>query len=92
MLLRGEIFVPMKNPPREFSSLTENMQEKIYGLLVEKYTLSGKQFPSKEAWRKIKEQRPQSYEAWQRLNFFSMMAIDKALKEKGLPPKHFIAH
>jgi hypothetical protein len=65
------------------------MQEKIYNLLVEKYTLQGKDTPGKRAWRKIKEQKPQSYEAWQRLNYFSMQAIDKVFTERGLPPKHF---
>jgi hypothetical protein len=79
----------MKKPPREFSSLTENMQEKIHSLLVEKYKMQGKDRPSRRAWAKIKEQRPQSYRAWQRLNFFSMQAIDKCLEEQGLPRKHF---
>jgi len=69
------------------------MQEKIYSLLVEKYTLRGfSDTASRRAWRKIKEQRPQSYRAWQRLNFFTMKAIDKSLIESGLPPKHFPAH
>jgi hypothetical protein len=79
----------MKHPPREFSSLTENMQEKIYSLLVEKYRMQDKENPGNRAWRKIREQGPQSYEAWQRLNFFSMQAIDKCLEEQGLPRKHF---
>jgi len=55
----------------------------------EKYRLQGKENPGKRAWLKIKEQRPQSYQAWQRLNFFSMQAIDKCLEEQGLPRKHF---
>lgn len=80
----------MKKPLRTFESLTETQQEKIYDFLVEKYTLAGKQFPSKEAWRKIKEQRPQSTKAWQRLKYFTLLAIDENLKKKGLPPKHFV--
>lgn len=79
----------MKNPPREFTSLTENMQTKIFNLLVEKYTLQGNETPVKKALDKIKEQKPQSYEAWQRVNFFSMQQIDKCLVAQGLSAKHF---
>lgn len=65
------------------------MQEKIYNLLVEKYTLQGKDTPGKVAWIKIKGQKPQTLKAWSRLNYFSMQGIDKCLVEKGLPAKHF---
>lgn len=61
----------------------------MHSWLVEKYTLQGQENPTKLAWRKIKEQKPQSKKAWQRLLFFTMQAIDKSLVAKGLPPKHF---
>lgn len=72
-----------------FESLKEDKQEKIFNLLVEKYTIQGKNTPNKRAWEKIKENKLQTRKAWQRLVFFTMQGIDKALKEKGLPPKHF---
>ena len=90
MLWRGEVFALMRKPARTFESLSETFQERVYDLLVEKYTLRGDATPSKSAWKKIREQRPQSYRAWRRLNFFSMQQIDKAFIEKGLPPKHFV--
>lgn len=79
----------MKELRREFETLPENFQEKIFDLLVEKYTLQGKDNPTKRAWRKIKEQGRLTYRAWRRLHYFSMVSIDKALMEKGLPPQHF---
>jgi hypothetical protein len=72
-----------------FDSLTVSLQEKIFGLLVEKYQLQGNDAPAKRAMEKIMEQKPQSYEAWRRFHFFTMQAVDKALIKKGCSPKHF---
>lgn len=79
----------MSKPLLTFESLKEDKQEKIYDLLVEKYTIQGKDSPSKRAWEKIREKKRQTRRGWQRLVWFTMQGIDKALKEKGLPPKHF---
>ena len=79
----------MKKPLRTFESLPENFQKKTFSLLMDKYSLQGKDAPAKRALDKIREQKPQTYRAWQRFNFFSMQGIDKALIGKGLPKKHF---
>ena len=42
---RGQSLCFMKKPLREFNSLPEGFQEKVYNLLVEKYTLQGDQSP-----------------------------------------------
>lgn len=78
----------MRATCREFTSFTEHRQQKVLNLLVEKYTLRGEDAPVKKALEKIAEQRPQTNKAWSRFNWFTMQAIDKALVEKGLPPKH----
>jgi hypothetical protein len=43
--------------PGEHQALPDTTE---YNLLVEKYSLQGKDAPGKRAWKKIKEQTPQS--------------------------------